>query len=144
MKRKFKFDEKTIHEDYVAKMTDPNGALLTEEYICDREHFYEPKSLDDINTQVMVDAYYVDFGASVIDPMNEDTNDQRSITVTNKTRGKIIMQWNNTEDQAFTIEPLSCEIPPLKNYSFRVKFRPVSLIELFGTMFTLLIIFCLF
>ena len=126
MKRKFKFDENKNHLEYVEKVSNSSGALLTEEYICDREHFYEPKSLDDINTQVLVDAYYVDFGASRIDPMNEDTNDQRSITVANKTRGKIVMQWNNTEDQAFTIEPLCCEIPPLKSYSFRVKFRPVS------------------
>ena len=52
------------------------------------------------------------------------TNEQKSITVTNKTKGKILLTWNFNKNSAFTISPATSEIPPLKSHSFRVKFHP--------------------
>lgn len=129
-KKKIQFDDAKIHEEYVAKQNE-SEKLLTEEYMCDRQHFNNPKSLDDINTQILIDDYYVDFGASQVDVNDEEINDQRSITVTNNTKGKVVMSWNVNDDQAFSISPVTCEIPPLKNYSFRIKFQPVRILQFY-------------
>ena len=123
-KGKLKLDEEKIHEHYLKIKNNPETKIQTEEYICDKFHYAEPKSLNDINTQIAIDSVYIDFGASVVDANDEELNDQKSITITNKTKGKIIMSWNLTENQTFTITPVSCEIPPMKNYSFRIKFQP--------------------
>jgi hypothetical protein len=122
-KKKIKFDEAKIHANFVEERS-RNEKLCTEEYMCDNEHARDPKTLNDINTQVMLDAYYVDFGASNVDANDEEVNEQRSITVTNNTKGKILMNWNSNENQAFSVSPTTCEIPPLKKYSFRIKFQP--------------------
>ena len=47
--------------------------------MCDNEHVRDPKTLDDINTQVLLDAYYVDFGASNVDTNDEEVNEQLGI-----------------------------------------------------------------
>ncbi len=130
-KGKIKYDLNKIHQYYEEHKSIENEKinkkLLTEEYICDKYHYNEPKSLNDINEQITVDTYYVDFGASKVDMNDEEFNDQKSIIITNKTNGKIILSWNNngTENQYFTITPKTCEIPPMKSYSFRIKFLPV-------------------
>lgn len=123
--KKIQFDERKIHENFL-ELKQKYESSLTEEYIRDGFHFNHTKSLNDINKQVLVDAYYVDFGASQLDLNDEETNDQKSIIITNKTKGKIMMSWNCSEDNPFTITPQSCEIPPMKNYSFRIKFQPVN------------------
>ncbi len=122
-KKKIKFDEAKIHASFLEERC-KNEKLFTEEYLCDNEHIRDPKTLNDINTQVLVDAYYVDFGPSSVDINDGEINEQRSITVTNKTKGKILINWNSNKSQAFSISPSTCEIPPLKNYSFRIKFQP--------------------
>lgn len=123
--KKIQFDEKKIHEIFL-QLKQKYENSMTEEYIRDGFHFNDSKTLNDINKQVLVDSYYVNFGASHVDINNEELNDQKSIIITNKTKGKIMMSWNCSENNPFTITPQSCEIPPMKNYSFRIKFQPVS------------------
>lgn len=96
-----------------------------DEYINDQIHSFRDKYQKKIEKCITIDSYNVDFGyaqPNVIDKLFE-----KSITVTNHTRGKIIISWNSNNDSPFSIFPSNCEIPPLKTYSFRVKFSPVLL-----------------
>jgi hypothetical protein len=74
---------------------------------------------------VTIDEKYLDFGA--VTNLSEEIPQQKSITVFNHTKGKLFICWNSgDEEKSFKISPSSAEIPPLKSYSFRITFKPVS------------------
>lgn len=104
-----------------------NYSLVTnsyDEYINDQIHSFRDKYQKNIEQSITIDLNTIDFGYAQAN--NLDETYEKSITVSNHTRGKIIICWNSNEDAPFSIFPLCCEIPPLKTYSFRVKFSPVS------------------
>lgn len=113
--------------DKVVKTDDYSLAINTiDEYTDDDIHSFKDKYEKNIDQCVTIDTYYIDFGYAQAN--NLDEPNQKSITVTNHTKGKLIIFWNNNEQRPFSITPETCEIPPLKTYSFRVKFTPVILI----------------
>ena len=74
---------------------------------------------------VQIDSVYVDFGASQTVQNLDQQVQEKSISIFNKTKSKIVLYWNSSEKQAFKITPPTCEIPAMKSCSFRVKFEPV-------------------
>jgi hypothetical protein len=91
------------------------------------EEFFKTEYQDDetaIKHHVRIDSPYVDFGA--VTNINDEIPQQKSITLFNNTKGKLFICWNKSnDDKTFTISPQTAEIPPLKSYSFRIKFKPV-------------------
>lgn len=61
------------------------------------------------------------FDQCLLDTTNEW---QRSLTVTNLTRGKLTLVWLTSDSSAFSITPSEVEILPLKSTAFRIIFRP--------------------
>lgn len=121
--------KKTIFNDISLEqvLNDDEHSLSTnstDNYINDEIHSFRDKYQKNIDSCVTVDTHYIDFGYGKLDSSNEPC--ERSITVNNLTKGKIIVFWNTNETQPFSISPPHCEIPGMKNYSFRVKFTPVK------------------
>ena len=86
------------------------------------------------DTLVQIDSVYVDFGASLTIQSLDQQVQEKSISIFNKTKSKIVLYWNFSEKQSFKISPQTCEIPAMKSCSFRIKFEPVRLfIEKKGT-----------
>jgi hypothetical protein len=94
-----------------------------ESYINDNYHYLKDNRKDCL---IKFDNHYVDFGASKIDDYDPNFQQEKSINLFNQTKSKLLIFWNNFENQPFTIHPSTCEIPPMKSYSFRVKFKPVK------------------
>lgn len=121
-------DQKKIFADVsldkVVKKDDYSLEINTiDEYTNDEIHSFKDKYQKNIDPCVSTDTYYLDFGYAQANDLDEPN--QKSITVTNHTKGKLLIFWNSNQERPFSIVPESCEIPPLKNYSFRVKFTPV-------------------
>lgn len=76
---------------------------------------------------VAMEATTVDFGASKTQSLEQPIVQEKSITIFNKTKSKLMIFWNTSEHQTFSIHPQTCEIPAMKSYSLRIKFDPVSL-----------------
>ena len=76
---------------------------------------------------VQLDTVYVDFGACQPAQLLDETRNaqEKSISIFNKTKSKIVIYWNESQTQPFKITPLTCDIPPMKSCSFRIKFEPV-------------------
>ncbi len=76
---------------------------------------------------VQLDTVYVDFGACQPAQLLDETRNaqEKSISIFNKTKSKIVIYWNENQTQPFKITPLTCDIPPMKSCSFRIKFEPV-------------------
>lgn len=95
-----------------------------EEYFNDGFHSdvvsYVPHVSADINV--------VDFGNC----QKIQSTEEKTINITNHTRGKVLVQWNTRADHVFSILQTTMEIPPLKSCSFRVKFQPTAPNKLFG------------
>ncbi len=51
---------------------------------------------------------------------------EHSINVFNNSGDKLMLVWHTRDDAAFSVVPNTCEIPPMKSYSLRVRFAPVS------------------
>jgi hypothetical protein len=120
---KIKINDELVHQRYLETRSIELSKNLTEDYINDGFHFPDSKNEE----QVTLDQVYLDFGASKVDANDEEFNEQKTVTLFNQTKGKMLIFWNTgTENQSFVILPSKCEIPPLKSYSFRVKFLPVS------------------
>jgi len=57
----------------------------------------------------------------------------KTINVTNHTRGKVTVQWMGDSSHPFSVTPATLDIPPLKACSFRVKFNGNLPNKLFGS-----------
>ncbi len=99
---------------------------FVEEFINDSFHFAKDVATNNIDDCVLIDTYYADFGASKVDNYDENFNQSKSFTVFNQTKAKLVVNWNWSDKQPFNISPISCEIPPMKSYSFRIQFKPVN------------------
>ena len=118
---KIKINDEIIQKRYLEMKIEENKNT-TEEYINDGYHFPDSKKYE----QVTVDQVYLDYGASRVDVNDEEFNEQKTVTLFNQTKSKMLIFWNaGTESQPFIILPTKCEIPPMKSYSFRIKFLPV-------------------
>jgi hypothetical protein len=116
---KIKITDEVVQRAYLESLKENRNTI--EEYINDGVHFPENKNY----SQISIDQTYLDFGASKVDANDEDFNPQKSITLFNNTKSKMLIFWNTgSENQSFIILPTKCEIPPMKSYSFRVKFLP--------------------
>jgi hypothetical protein len=102
-----------------------NLARNTNDYVNDDLHSNKDRAANNQEECLSCDKYYVDFGATQIIDLTNQQN-ERSINLFNNTKGKLLIQWNTSDDKPFSIYPQTCEIPALKSYSFRVKFQPVS------------------
>lgn len=78
---------------------------------------------------VSADVNFADFGKC----QNLRSIEEKTVNITNHTRGKVIVQWNTKPDHVFTVLQTTMEIPPLKTCSFRVKFQPTAPNQLFGS-----------
>jgi hypothetical protein len=124
------FNNKTLNLDsmenaYQNYLTDRVDNCV-EEFINDSYHFGKDVAIHNIDDCVQMDTYYADFGASKVDNYDENFNQSKSFTVFNQTKAKLVLNWNRSDKQPFNISPISCEIPPMKSYSFRVQFKPVN------------------
>lgn len=117
-----------------------------EEYLNNEAGYEQQRKPDD--RCVLIDNSSIDFEATKLDA-NEVR--EKSIQVFNQTKGKLVLYWNSAPtavennqqasafgdvgsthhhiNQTFTISPMHAEIPPMKSYSFRIKFTPVSHIK---------------
>ena len=93
---------------------------------------YEEFLANHEDSLVQIDSVYVDFGAShPVQMLDETKNTQeKSITIFNKTKSKIVIYWNGSETQPFKVAPQTCDIPPMKSCAFRIKFEPVLILIL--------------
>ena len=127
LKKKFKFLKKQLAENnspQLKSLLSASGSIYrdsanTNEY---DEYLASPEE-----SLIHIDSVYVDFGASRTAQMLDQQNVQeKSISILNKTKSKIVIFWNQNEQQPFKISPLSCDIPAMKSCSFRIKFEPVN------------------
>ncbi|KAK7113832.1 cilia- and flagella-associated protein 65-like isoform X2 [Littorina saxatilis] len=94
------------------------------------EYFNDGFHSDTISSvpHVSADIHVADFGnCSSMRGIEEKT-----INITNHTRGKVLVQWTTRSDHVFNIQQPTLEIPPLKACSFRVKFQPMAPNKLYG------------
>lgn len=99
--------------------------LNDEEKISSYEEYFKTEYQENDKQHIRIDNQYADFGA--VTNINDDIPQQKSITLFNNTKGKLFVCWNKSDDEkSFTIAPQTAEIPPLKSYSFRITFKPVS------------------
>ncbi|XP_076448439.1 cilia- and flagella-associated protein 65-like [Babylonia areolata] len=94
------------------------------------EYFNDGFHSDVISTvpHVSADIHVADFGHC----QNLQANEEKTINITNHTRGKVLVHWNTCPDHVFTILQPTMEIPPLKTCSFRVRFQPRAPNKLYG------------
>ncbi|XP_041477861.1 LOW QUALITY PROTEIN: cilia- and flagella-associated protein 65-like [Lytechinus variegatus] len=77
---------------------------------------------------VTIDTTHVDFGN--VQDLRRPL--QKTLNVTNHTKGKITVTWMGDENHIYSISPVSSDIPPLKMTSFRVTFKPNAPNQFFG------------
>ncbi|XP_059144553.1 cilia- and flagella-associated protein 65-like [Physella acuta] len=57
---------------------------------------------------------------------------EKTVTITNHTRGKVTVQWNGDTSHTFYVTPATIDVPPLKTCSFRVSFKPKAENQIYG------------
>ncbi|KAK7484650.1 hypothetical protein BaRGS_00024058, partial [Batillaria attramentaria] len=94
------------------------------------EYFNDGFHSDVVNMvpHVSADIHSAEFGNC----QNLRAIEEKTVNITNHTRGKVIVQWNTRPDHVFTILQPTLEIPPMKTCSFRVKFQPPAPNQLYG------------
>uniref|UniRef100_A0AAY5F236 CFAP65 fourth Ig-like domain-containing protein n=1 Tax=Electrophorus electricus TaxID=8005 RepID=A0AAY5F236_ELEEL len=48
----------------------------------------------------------------------------QSVSITNRTKGKLSLLWTPSADSPFSVTPLNCDLSPLKSTAFRVTYAP--------------------
>ncbi|XP_052236731.1 cilia- and flagella-associated protein 65-like [Dreissena polymorpha] len=94
------------------------------------EYFNDGFHSDIINfvPHVSTDVNVVDFGNC----QNLRVIEDRNVTLTNHTKGKITVQWMGGAEKTFTVTPDVIDIPPLKSCAFQIKFKPNAPNQFFG------------
>ncbi|RUS91152.1 hypothetical protein EGW08_001065, partial [Elysia chlorotica] len=94
------------------------------------EYFNDGYHSDIVNVapHVSLDINVVDFGNCHRLNMPEE----RTVNITNHTRGKVTVQWNGDVSHVFSVNPSTLDIPPLKACSFRVAFKPGASNKMYG------------
>ncbi|CAH3043041.1 unnamed protein product, partial [Porites evermanni] len=77
---------------------------------------------------VSLDVHHADFG-QLQDP---NAVAQKTVNITNHTRGKITCMWMKDTKGIFSVSPEECDILPLKTASFRLTFRPNAANQFFS------------
>lgn len=75
-----------------------------------------------------LDIHHADFGR-LPDPKAVE---QKTVNITNHTKGKITCMWMKDAKGIFCVSPEECDILPLKTASFRVTFRPNAANQFFS------------
>ncbi|XP_071497349.1 cilia- and flagella-associated protein 65-like [Diadema antillarum] len=101
----------------------PAPLLPMKEYFDDGRHGEHTQPV-----HVTLDNTHVDFG-NVMDLRRPQ---QKTLDITNHTKGKITITWMGDENHIFSVTPLTADIPPLKRSSFRVTFKPNAPNQFFG------------
>ena len=117
---------------------DENGALYNNEAslepvssVLPMDKFFNDGYYSDIThypPHVSTDIYQADFGQC----MDMRNIEQRTVNITNHTKGKVTVYWMGGEDHVFTMTPQTLDIPPLKSCSFRVSFKPSAPNQFYG------------
>ncbi|PIK59519.1 putative coiled-coil domain-containing protein [Apostichopus japonicus] len=107
-------------------------AILQPKHL-DRYRIHEARGFSvfppELPLHVSMDVEEVDFGCCV----NLQHVEQRTINVTNHTKGKITVVWMGESDHIFSVTPTSSDVPPLKMTSFRVSFKPDAPNQFYGS-----------
>ncbi|XP_013095381.2 cilia- and flagella-associated protein 65-like isoform X1 [Biomphalaria glabrata] len=118
---------KVIQETDMADLV-PNPALSNvtaiDEYFNDGVH----SPVVNVIPHVSLDVCILDFGVC----QNIQALAEKTVNITNHTRGKVTVQWNGDQSHIFSVSPNVLDIPPLKACSFRVTFRPNCENKLYG------------
>ncbi|KAJ7389222.1 hypothetical protein OS493_032690 [Desmophyllum pertusum] len=77
---------------------------------------------------VSLDIHHAEFG-QLLDPKAVE---QKTVNITNHTKGKITCTWMKDTKGVFSVSPEECDILPLKTASFRVTFRPNAANQFFS------------
>ncbi|XP_041374433.1 cilia- and flagella-associated protein 65-like [Gigantopelta aegis] len=95
-----------------------------------KEYFNDGFHCDVVDTvpHVSTDINMADFGNCQSLKFIED----KTVNLTNHTKGKITVQWMGDADRVFSVFPSTMDIPPLKSCSFRVSFKPNVPNQFFG------------
>ncbi|XP_071101269.1 cilia- and flagella-associated protein 65-like isoform X1 [Haliotis cracherodii] len=96
----------------------------TEEYFNDGFHC----DLVNFVPHVSTDVNLADFGNC----QNLRVIEDKTVNVTNHTKGKVTVQWMGDGSHMFSVYPTVMDIPPLKSCSFRVSFKPNAPNQLYG------------
>ncbi|KAH9495755.1 Cilia- and flagella-associated protein 65 [Bulinus truncatus] len=119
---------KVINETDMADLI-PNPAVKNipaiDEYFNDGVH----SPIVNVIPHVSLDVSILDFGVC----QNIHAPFEKTVNITNHTRGKVTVQWNGDQSHIFSVSPNCLDIPPLKACSFRVTFRPNSENKLYGS-----------
>ncbi|XP_077997157.1 cilia- and flagella-associated protein 65-like [Glandiceps talaboti] len=122
---------------------DPEGRLMMQQAESVEEYLQAPEPIpamheffDDghysdkphTTPHVTLDTNSIDFGQC----MNLRLIEPQTVNVTNHTKGKITINWMTSTSNTFFVTPATCDIPPLKTFSFQVTFKPNVPNQFFG------------
>ncbi|KAL9957579.1 hypothetical protein ACROYT_G034498 [Oculina patagonica] len=140
-----KIPPEQLNEDLRAKklQVDEDGALMALENtssgdvlpsmaeLSPMEEFFCHASVGETTAvvpHVSLDIHHADFG-QLLDPKAVE---QKTVNITNHTKGKITCMWMKDTKGIFSVSPEECDILPLKTASFRVTFRPNAANQFFS------------
>ncbi|XP_006820550.2 cilia- and flagella-associated protein 65-like [Saccoglossus kowalevskii] len=122
---------------------DPEGCLMSQQAEAMEMYLQEPKPVPPMHEyfddghysdkpytvpHVSLDVETVDFGQCT----NIRLIEPRTIHATNHTKGKVTVVWMTNTENVFSVTPATCDIPPLKTFSFQVAFKPGVPNQFFG------------
>ncbi|XP_050388962.1 cilia- and flagella-associated protein 65 [Patella vulgata] len=90
---------------------------------------------DGFHSDVMTTVPHVSCDINVADFGNCQslrTVEDKTVNITNHTRGKVTVQWIENSGVQFSVHPTTLDIPPLKTCSFRVSFKPGAPNQFYG------------
>ncbi|XP_070569847.1 cilia- and flagella-associated protein 65-like [Ptychodera flava] len=122
---------------------DPEGCLMMQQAESMEEYLQAPQPIpamheffDDghysdkphTKPHVTLDTSTIDFGQC----QNLRLIEPQTVNVTNHTKGKVTINWMTQNTNTFFVTPATCDIPPLKTFSFQVAFKPGVPNQFFG------------
>ncbi|XP_064598008.1 LOW QUALITY PROTEIN: cilia- and flagella-associated protein 65-like [Liolophura sinensis] len=102
----------------------PDNISPIDEYFNDGFHCDVVESIP----HVSLDTDKADFGNC----QNLRIIEDKTINITNHTRGKITISWIGDSGKTFSVSPATVDLPPMKSMSFQVSFKPNAPNQFFG------------
>ncbi|BFZ22011.1 hypothetical protein BsWGS_25049 [Bradybaena similaris] len=116
-----------LAEDKATLRSNPNPRDIqsVDEYFNDGFHC----DLINILPHVSLDVHVLDFG----NVQNLNFPMERTVKITNHTKGKVTAQWMGDASHVFSVSPGTLDIPALKSCSFRVSFKAEAANKMYGS-----------
>ncbi|CAG5126792.1 unnamed protein product, partial [Candidula unifasciata] len=108
-------DEKGCLDANLRSNPNPRDILPINEYLNDGFHC----DLINILPHASLDVNILDFG----NVQNLSFPVERTVNITNHTKGKVTVQWMGDSSHLFSVSPVTLDIPAMKSCSFRVSFK---------------------